>query len=381
MGKRRLYFGIFAIAALGILMRPYVFHVAPLPSISSLPEELEIFVQNSPSLPRYVEASYSPLGRSATIDAILESPFYLPVFAEAISSKIKEESNHNHLSPILTICFRAGGLPIDAKIEFSHETLAIPDRFAEVFEQSTGQKIYQLWLAFIETYRESEKILSVLTHEEKEWIRENHEAFFFGFEKREGEYDFFTTDSQAPLKFFELASRLDLVKLTDCARKLAAIVDHIYQYRQEFSQIFLNEDFIWEQAGLKLIVSAKRHTDYTESADFFLNIGDSNVYHNNAGGTEGFRPAALHVSLGGNNQYFGTQFVQGSGCLGVGICANFQGHNFYQAKSYSQGAGFFGSGLLMDLEGPNMYEIDFFGQSAALSAQHCYGIKEAIATI
>ena len=54
-----------------------------------------------------------------------------------------------------------------------------------------------------------------LSHEEKAWIKENYNRFFFGKQDSDANYYFFTTDSPYPLKFFELASRIDLAKFAD----------------------------------------------------------------------------------------------------------------------------------------------------------------------
>ncbi|MBA3720944.1 MAG: HEAT repeat domain-containing protein [Parachlamydiaceae bacterium] len=334
---------------------------------SVYPDEFIALINRSPSIPRYVEGGYSPLGRSPVVDAMLGDPFYLATYAKIVSKKLKNVSIENSLYELSTTCFKAGGIPISSEYKFSSWALnnEIPDKFIQSFNKELSAKLYFIWFSFMQVYRESEAILTVLSKEEKQWIRDNYETFFFG--KSGGDqYDFFTSDSQTPLKFFEFASRIDLPKLTDCARKLALIVDLTYQMRDEIAVINLKNDFVWEENGLKLIISKQQNSTIHENADFFLDLGSNNTFYNNAGGTEGTRAAALHISMEGNNNYIGNRFVQGCGFLGVGVLANFKGNNSFKANSYSQGAAFFGVALLMNLEGNNHYEIDFFGQSASL---------------
>jgi len=340
-------------------------------SISSpqgqIPQALDRIIQNQESLPRYVEAGYSPLGRSPVVDAVLSDPFYLPTYAWIVSEKLKEVSLHNSLYDVYTTTLAAGGIPLLSKQNAFTGAVAsdVPEIFTKNLGESRGAEIYSLWQTFVQVYREAESALAPLSPKDKQWLREHYEAFFFG--EQEGQtYDFFTTDSPMPLKFFNLASQIDIAKLADCARQLSLIVDYIYQHKAEFASISFDQELVWEEQGLTFIFSGRNHATHTKSADFFLALGGNNTYYTNAGGTEGTRAAALHVNLQGNNTYFGNNFVQGSGFLGVGVLATFSGNNTFKADSYSQGAGFFGAGLLMNLEGNNRYEMNFAGQSFAV---------------
>ncbi len=352
------------VASLGIFAQA-LFVDPPTQAVKAF-EVVEQLVEEQHVLPRYVEAYYSPLGRSPVVDAVLGDPFYLPVYAQIVSEKIKATAPSNSLYQMTTACFMAGGMPLATELKFtpSLSSHALPESFLQAFGAQLGGQIYALWQAFIQISQEAKTVLAVLTPAEKEWLRQNYRAFFFGSQESET-FDFMTTDSVMPLKFFTLAARVDLIKLADCARKLALIVDEVYQRRAAFSALQLPQDFIWEEQGLKCLITGRHHTTYAESADFFLALGGDNTFTNNAGGTEGTRPAALHISVGGHNQYRGKNFVQGSGFLGVGVLADFGGNSTFQAESYAQGAGFFGVGLLMNLGKNNRYAIDFFGQSCA----------------
>ncbi|MBS4168725.1 HEAT repeat domain-containing protein [Parachlamydia sp. AcF125] len=341
-------------------------------------EMIDHFLQKIPSLPRYVEGGYSPLGRSPVIDVLLADPLYMPKYADAVSKLIKNHSQFNHVFSLGTSLLLAGGIPIT---QVSREKILafprkVPDQFLQAFPSSTARKIYGYWVAFMHIQQEVETILNVLSEEEKSWIKENYNRFFFGSQEEEADYDFFTTESPYPLKFFNLAARIDLAKLADCARKLSLIAEDFYQCREEFSHVILEEDFIWEESNLKLFISQKSYATHNENADFFIDLGGYNTLHTNAGGTAGARLLALHIDLKGHNTYHGQNFVQGSGFLGIGMLVSCAGNNVYHAKSYSQGCGFFGVGFLVNLAGNNRFVLNFGGQSFALFGSSILWNKE-----
>ncbi|HXF29420.1 MAG TPA: HEAT repeat domain-containing protein, partial [Chlamydiales bacterium] len=241
-----------------------------------------------------------------------------------------------------------------------------PERFIAAFGQEAGTQFYSYWMTFCAVHDEVQAHLSVLSEEEKGWLREHYDAFFFGEKPIENEYDFFTTDSKMPLKFFEMASRINLAALASSSRKLCLIADDLYRNRLKLTQKPLEQDFIWKENNLTFIISSKEHATHTQSADFFIDLGGNNTFYTNAGGTEGIRPVALHIDLNGHNEYYGNNFIQGSGFLGVGVLASFSGHNHYKASNYSQACGFFGVGIMMNSEGHNYFDLDFAGQSCAL---------------
>lgn len=330
-----------------------------------LPTELDLLMNDQPSLPKYAEGGYSPLGRSPVVDAVLGDPFYLPSYVKKVASALRKMTDKTSLFQVSSACFKAGGIPItDIRWQKGLEDEAVPEKFETAFTKKTGSELYRLWRAFLQVSDESKELLSVLSVEEKQWLKANYEAFFFGEQGRD-DYEFFTTESVVPFKFFTMGSKLNLAKLTDCALKLALIVDQVYQMRGELSQVILDNDFVWEESGRKFFVSSKSDSSFTDNADFALHTGQRNLYYNNAGGNEGTMPAALQIDLQGSHSYIGGNFTQGSGFLGVGLLACFSGDNHFNADSYSQGAGFFGVGVLSCRGDNNKYEMNLFGQSAA----------------
>ena len=365
----KLILSLFSLSSVAFLM---LLQFSPFHKNIENPAEInqviDHFLQNIPSLPRYMEGGYSPLGRSPVVDVLLADPLYMPKYAEIVTELIKTNTQHQQLFPLGTSLLIAGGIP-SAKIN-TEDVLsfqnAAPDHFSQNLPHAVAQKIYGCWSAFMRIHQEVETILSVLSKEEKDWIKDNYNTFFFGKQDSAADYDFFTTESPYPLKFFNLASRIDLAKLADCARKLSLISDNFEQFHEEFNPVHLKEDFIWEENNLKFIISQKEHAVHHENADFFIDLGGSNTFHTNAGGTEGSRSLALHIDVKGNNTYHGKNFVQGCGFLGVGMLVNYAGNNTYHAESYAQGCGFFGVGFLVNLKGNNRFIVHFGGQSFAL---------------
>lgn len=350
----------------------------PIENSEEVTKMVDSFIQSTPSLPRYMEGGYSPLGRSPVVDVLLADPFYLPTYAETVEELIKNNSEQGHLFALETALFTAAGIPVSSLneeeiLQFNQD---VPDRFQEAFPPLIAQKLHAYWQTFIKTQHEVESILSTLSEDEKNWIRKNYNIFFFESQDQEAKYNFFTSESANPLKFFKLASKLDLAKLADCSRKLSLIADDFYKSKEEFSTLTLENDFVWEENNLKFIVSQKSHTTHEENADFFIDLGGFNTILTNAGGTEGTRALALHIDLKGNNTYQGKNFVQGSGFLGVGLLVNCSGNNTYHADSYSQGSGFFGVGLLVNSEGNNNFVLNFGGQSFALFGSSILWNKE-----
>ncbi len=375
---KSLTFFLGLISAAALVVSQVFFFNKPIKNPSEVLTVIDRFFQSVPNNFRYMKEGYSPLGRSPVVDLFLSDPLYMPAYAETISQLIHKASEENSLFSLETSLFRAGGIPLAqmSKDEALKSDKQIPKQFLDAFEPIIASKIHDYWLTFMEVQREAETILGVLSREEKVWLKENYNRFFFGSQDGDADYQFFTTDSPYPLQFFELASRIDLAKLADCARRLSVLSDDFYQFRNEFDKVILKENFIWEENGLTFVVSQESHSTHEENADFFIDLGGYNAIHGNAGGTEGVRSLALHIDLKGNNTYHGANFVQGSGFLGVGLLFSCRGNNTYSADSYSQGCGFFGTGALVNLEGNNHFVLNFGGQSFALFGSSILWNKE-----
>lgn len=363
-------------SSLFLVMFQFTLHNQPVENPRDTADMVNHFLQKIPSLPRYAEGGYSPLGRSPVVDVLLADPLYMPTYAEIVVELIKNNNLNPSLFSLSSSLLTAGGIPsrpIKESLNFPDD---VPHPFLDVFPESSAKKLHGYWHSFISIHEEVENTLNVLSDEEKTWVKENYNGFFFGKQESDSGLDFFTTDNPYPLKFFELASRVNLAKLSDSARRLSLIFDDFNQSREEFSSLMLKEDFIWEEKGLKFSISQKSHAEHEENADFFIDLGGFNTIRNNAGGTEGSHLLALHIDLKGHNTYYGRNFVQGSGFLGVGMLASCSGNNTYQAEFYSQGCGFFGAGFLVNLEGNNRFVLNFGGQSFALFGSSLLWNKE-----
>ncbi len=323
---------------------------------------LNLFMTSFPVLPHYMEAGYSPLGRSPAVDAFLGDPLYLGHYANQLSVKIRNEPS---LAKTTSYLLLASGIPLEKGASDS-SIYEPPAVFLETFSREAAELIYSAWRKFLDIRKKTQKILSVLSEEEKRWILENRDRFFFGEEASSDDYDFFTTESTFPFKFYSLASKLDLSSLSDCLLSLSEIADALEFSKKILIQGLNKDKFIWQEDGAILEISSASGVEHKEMRDFFIDLGGSNKITSNAGGTLGILPVALHLDFKGNNSYEGKQFVQGSGCLGIGMLAAYGNPNRYLAESYSQGCGFFGLGVLRNSQGANQFNIDFGGQSFAL---------------
>lgn len=353
-----LLFAILTCPLLGMLH----YSNKPLESRKKTQEIIDQFVDETSSLLRNEEAGMSPMGRSPVVDVLLTDPFYMPTYADIVTNLIKKNTADNTLFQLTTSLWRAAGIPLSEITPAVVVVETVPEPFRKSFPEPQARKLYGHWLNFLSIHREVQHIFSVLTDEEKKWLRENYRKFFSGDLDPEIEFDFFTTEGNHPLRFYTLGSRLDLAKLADCARKLILINDAIYLMRDELTPV---DDLIWEEQGLMFHVSSRSGINHIQNADFFIDCGGSNTIHTNAGGTEGSRPLALHIDFKGNNTYEGVNFVQGSGFLGIGMLVNYGGNNIYRADAFAQGSGFFGIGILANLKGNNQFISDFASQSFA----------------
>lgn len=84
----------------------------PIENSAEAIQMIDSFIQNVPSLPRYVEGGYSPLGRSPVVDVLLADPLYMPTYAEIVTDLIKNNSEYNRLFPLATALQTASGIPI-----------------------------------------------------------------------------------------------------------------------------------------------------------------------------------------------------------------------------------------------------------------------------
>jgi hypothetical protein len=146
----------------------------------------------------------------------------------------------------------------------------------------------------------------------------------------------------SPLTSFLTKKNLELLK-DDLSKRFKNKNDSIL-YRAETS------------AGL-VIVGGKGSKVYDKDAALILDLGENNLYTNNAGGTRSHIPVALVINWGGHNRYIArNNFSQGAGVLGGGFLIDLGGHSTFIALDGSQGAGFWGIGLLYSGEGSSVFQ-------------------------
>jgi len=143
----------------------------------------------------------------------------------------------------------------------------------------------------------------------------------------------------------------------------------------------------------KVIVGGPGPNVYGEDAALILDLGEDDLYLNNAGGTRPGIPVALVIDWEGSDRYLSREnFSQGAGLLGggflidmggddtfvsmdgsqgggfwgIGVLYHGGGNSTYTARSYCQGVGQMGVGLLIDRKGDDRYHCSFSGQGLGL---------------
>ncbi|HTR44914.1 MAG TPA: hypothetical protein VMH06_04310, partial [Thermodesulfovibrionales bacterium] len=114
----------------------------------------------------------------------------------------------------------------------------------------------------------------------------------------------------------------------------------------------------------KVIVGGIGPKIYADDAALILDLGEGNLFLNNAGGTRPGMPVALVINWGGHNQYISSEnFSQGAGLLGGGFLIDLGGNALFVSRDGSQGAGFWGVGFLYHGGGSGIFSARKFSQA------------------
>ncbi len=361
----------------GLLLIATLFGSATAQFDGGLPDPFLELIAADHHLPRLSEAHYQPLGRSPVVDAVLGDPLYLPSYGRQVSGALRDAAASGKCERLLGAVQRAGGLPMRPDdyrrwlVDAGLAGLTLPglDKRLGPLAVSTVNRTWQLFLLAKQISNEQ---LRHLSDEERTWLRDNAESYFFG-EVPTGEYAFFTDNTDRQLETFKLAARLDLAEFGRAARCLAYATDLIRTGAPDLRRFDGRFEFVIDSeylpdgryAGTRFVLAGPSDDLHREDADLLIDIGGDDIYTNNAGGTRGLLSAAMLLDLGGNDRYEGDFAVQGAGFLGVGALCDLRGDDFYQAASFSQGAAWCGASLFVDQTGADEYRADFFAQGAA----------------
>ena len=326
-----------------------------------VPDPLVQLIAQDHQLPRYHERYYHPLGRNPVTDVLLGDPLYAPTYGRQVSQALRKAANEQKLAALMAAALRGGGVPIGAPPKAA--ALPIPEIIDQLGEEAS-QPVLQAWGCFLTARKMVIEALAPLTPDERQWLGEHPDAYFFGEESAK-EMAFLTHDTTTHLKIFRLAAKVDLVKLAEADLLLATAVDHLRAGQESLSGF--SGRLVYEQDGLTLLVAGNSDDQHLIDVDFLIDTGGNDRYRNNAGGTRGQRPATLLVDLSGDDRYEGGFATQGAGFVGVGGLADLAGDDVYRAdEDFAQGIGYFGSGFICDHAGDDVYRGGFFTQSAAM---------------
>ena len=166
-------------------------------------------------------------------------------------------------------------------------------------------------------------------------------------------------------EFLELSGKVDVSKLVLAAKILTkAIEENLDELR---GKSFVG-DRVEVETGLgRIVVGGARNDNYPCEAETILIIdfGGEDTY-GCAGSAFWPRRVSIAIDLGGDDNYLGEDYVQGSGVFGVGLLYDLGGDDLYQARHYSQGSGLFGVGIVVDELGDDTYKGDTCTQGSGV---------------
>ncbi len=225
-----------------------------------------------------------------------------------------------------------------------------------------------------------DEAFSALTAEEKEALKN-----LPGFYTRKNEVD----DKVAALR---AAAKVDFKKFfaacaafTEMTNQLEAIKKCAEAYKCEDVKNVkgvLGKVLYYAETPIgRVVIGGEDDNVYTEDFAVIIDLGGSDVYKNNAGGSRADHAFALCIDFTGDDLYLrsqclnydmtdkyavGSDFSQGSGFLGAGVLVDVEGNDTYRSnEAYAQGYAVMGVGILADYDGCDTYRGLVQAQGAA----------------
>ena len=131
----------------------------------------------------------------------------------------------------------------------------------------------------------------------------------------------------------------------------------------------------------RVVIGGEGDNVYTDDFAVIIDLGGSDVYKNNAGGSRADHAFALCVDFAGDDLYLrsqsltytnedtyavGSDFSQGCGFLGAGVLVDVAGNDTYRSNEiYAQGYAVMGVGILADHDGCDTYRGVMHAQGGA----------------
>ncbi len=330
-----------------------------------------------------------------TIRDIMINPFYLPGFCQVSGAYMNGYRGSITPSELFRIAREMVGCSLDDMDRGEHPERSLLDVFEQMqiksqrgffppeirknldeqiqaLPEGMERSLVILCEAYLEAALLRRDAISGLTEEEFNRICKNPMEFLLSPEDPDSsramtpcgddQREITAIMRKVNLRKLFFAGKLMLEAIEETRPVLQWINSQVFPGRHEVIMLSYNSPF-----G-KIVVGGPGINRYEEDAALIVDIGGSDIYQNNCGGS-------LHVTggiscvidVGGNDIYESQKMgVQGSGILGVGILVDYNGTDTFYGGNLSQGVGFGGLGLLYDERGSDKIQSRFACQGAGI---------------
>ncbi len=330
--------------------------------------------------------SYNPF-RLSEINFVLNQPMELPIVSKQIVERLFSQFNkeRKNLSGIIELA----GEELDLKIESSGMWV---DEISHENIQSFKVMVETILQSINKAKEMRRKALSQLSSEELKFLYDSVDEIWANkaelasqdkteLEKREMEVTL--------LKFLNIGLKVDLRGiLTACNFVAKALdIDNLIKIKKNIGEIspFLpgwsieereNKTIISTSFGT-VILGGTKNNQYTEDADFIIDLGGNDSYFNNSASSKPNRPFSVVIDFSGNDLYISSEsLAQGTGFLGGGFLIDLGGDDRYIAQSFSQGSALLGVGMLIDIQGNDEFNCHAFCQGSGFFGAGVLGLGE-----
>lgn len=281
------------------------------------------------------------------------APLQLPAVSEAISQRLLQQGDLQHLGALLQ---EAGWL--------LGQTLAAPPPQAPS-ELTLAGHIDFIQHTLKRTVALQKQAFRRLNTDEQDFLRQ------LSLYKSDS---ILTPNNVADnQRLLSLAKKVDFVALLQAAQQLAQLAHPpwLMQLKQSLTQVTERAQHAKVQGELllkldtaagELLIGGAGDNRY-ETAALIIDLGGNDLYlHQDAP-----QAVSLILDLQGNDRYnASSDGAQGAGVLGVSLLLDYSGNDAYVAQHFAQGAGLFGVGLLLDAAGNDRYVSRALAQGAGL---------------
>ncbi|MEI6127698.1 MAG: hypothetical protein WCQ99_14220, partial [Pseudomonadota bacterium] len=277
------------------------------------------------------------------VNHLLQAPVRISAFAENVETALQKKTMG--IAAQVALCANILEAPIEAaQVQAPENTL--PEYF-----QSPA--VTALYAALQRAGSLLQEAFTRLDRKEMLFVKETIEhLLFYGDYWQEHTRD----ETQDMIeKAFQLASRVDLKKITSACYTVAAALDRAMP---ELTQkpLALEPGRMATPLG-DIIIGGYGPDTYTGAMPLLLvDPGGNDTY-----AFDDYASLSVIIDLAGNDVYKSrSKAFLGAGILGLGVIMDVEGDDRYYGEVFSFGCGFMGAGVVADLAGNDRYESRLF---------------------